>query len=345
MKELEQLVRKNILNMKPRTENKPSAKTEAHIFLDANENPYNEPYNRYPDPMQAKLKNKLSHIKRVYPDCIFLGNSSDEAVDLIYRCFAEPRQDNVVAIEPTRSLYHTYAEINDVEYRSVMLSADFQLSADSILYRCDANTKVVWLCSPNDPTGNELQREAIMAVIELFDGIVVVDEAYADFSKSPSLRQELHNLPNVIILDSFSHAWGCASLGTSMAFAHPEIIDLLNKVKYTHNISTEIQHKIYDQLSKMYEADKWRNILLMERDRLMDAFRLLPCCEKVYPTDANFFLARMTDADAIYSYLRERGILVKNVSREELCDGCLRITVGSKTENSELLSILRQINI
>ena len=343
MKDLELLLRKNILGLKPCSCARDEYKGKGDdVLLDANENPYNDPLNRYPDPMQAELKKRLSPVKRVFPECIFLGNGSDEAVDMVYRCFAEPGIDNVVAIEPTSDMYRFCADVNGVEYRTVELDGDFTLSADKVLSACDGNTKVVWLCSPNDPTGNELDRDEVLRIIDGFDGIVVVDEVYADFSKTPSLRFELHKYPNLIVLDSFSKAWGCAGVRMGMAYAQPDIISVFNRVKHPYNVSSLALETIGRQLDRKYDVDKWVNILLMERTRMIEAFKLLPTCVKVYPTDANFFLAKMTDADLIYSFLRSNGIRVRNVSKVALCGDCLRITVGSKAENSELLSLLRQ---
>lgn len=343
MRDLELLLRKNILGLKPCSCARDEYKGKGtKALLDANENPYNEPLNRYPDPMQTELKKKLSPVKRVFPECIFLGNGSDEAVDLIYRCFAEPGIDNVVAIEPASDMYRFCADVNGVEYRMVELDADFQLSADRVLSACDGNTKVVWLCSPNDPTGNDLNRDEVARVLREFDGIVVVDEVYADFSKATPLRFELHKYPNLIVLDSFSKAWGCAGVRMGMAYAQPDIISVMNRVKHPYNVSSLALETISRQLDKRYDVDKWVNILLMERGRMIEAFKLLPTCEKVYPTDANFFLAKMTDVDLIYRFLMDNGIMVRNVSKVPMCSGCLRITVGSKAENSELLSLLRQ---
>ena len=342
MKELNSLVRKNIQKLTPYScaRNEYSGKA-ATVFLDANENPYNAPYNRYPDPLQLDLKAKISRIKKVPEECIFLGNGSDEAIDLVYRCFAEPRQDNVVAIEPTYGMYKVCADINDVEYRTVRLDENFQMDAQKVLDACDSNTKVVWLCSPNNPTGNELLREEVYKVIEGFGGIVVVDEAYSDFSSQTPLRAELYKYPNVIILNTFSKAWASAGLRCGMAFAQKDIIDIFNKVKYPYNINMLTQEKIDVMLDNQYEVDHWVRILLRERDRVMDAFLLLPTCEKVYPSDANFFLARMTDATAAYEYLKDKGIIVRNRTTVTLCENCLRITIGSKTENNELLGALR----
>lgn len=343
MKDLQLLLRKNILKLKPYSCARDEYKGgNARIFLDANENPYNSPLNRYPDPMQEDLKKKISPVKRVYPECIFLGNGSDEAIDLVYRCFAEPRIDNVVAIEPTYGMYRVCADVNDVEYRTVELDENFQISAEKILSACDDKTKVIWLCSPNNPTGNNLDREEVIKVINNFEGIVVVDEAYSDFSRQQPLRQELHKYPNLIILNTFSKAWGSAAVRVGMAFAQPEIINVFNKVKYPYNVSLLAQKAISQMLDKKYEVEKWINILLMERERMIESFKLLPTCIKVYPTDANFFLAKMTDANLIYRYLMQNGIIVRNRTNITLCNECLRVTVGSKAENSELLSVLRQ---
>ncbi len=343
MKDLESLVRKNILRLQPyscaRNEYSGNA---AKVFLDANENPYNSPLNRYPDPLQRGLKAKISKIKGIRPDCIFLGNGSDEAIDLVYRCFTEPRKDNVVAIEPTYGMYKVCADINDVEYRSVTLGEGFSLSSERLLAACDANTKVIWLCSPNNPTGNELQRDEVEKVLKGFDGIVVVDEAYSDFSSLPPMRLQLGKYPNMIVLNTFSKAWACAGLRLGMAFARNEIIDIFNKVKYPYNINILTQEKVSSMIDDVYDVEKWVRILIHERDRVMEAFTQLPTCEKVYPTDANFFLAKMNDANAVYEHLKQNGIIVRNRTTVTLCEDCLRITIGSKTENNELLSVLRQ---
>ncbi len=343
MKDLRDLVRKNILNLKPYScaRNEYSGKT-ARVFLDANENPYNSPYNRYPDPLQLKLKDKISKLKRIRTDCIFLGNGSDEAIDLVYRCFTEPRIDNVVAIEPTYGMYEVCANINDVEYRKVRLGQKFTLSSNQVLAACDDRTKVIWLCSPNNPTGNELQREEIKHILISFEGIVVVDEAYSDFSSQSPLRLELDKYPNLIVLNTFSKAWACAGLRLGMAFANEKIIRLFNNIKYPYNINTLTQEKISEMLDNEYEIDKWVRILKRERDRMMQAFAILPMCEKVFPSDANFFLAKMKDANDIYEHLKHKGIIVRNRTTVTLCEDCLRITIGSETENNQLLSVLRQ---
>lgn len=343
MKSLEKLTRPNIWSLAPYSSarNEYAGKT-ARVFLDANENPYNNPLNRYPDPLQEELKEAISNLKGVSAENIFLGNGSDEAIDLPYRCFCQPGKDNVVAIEPTYGMYKVCADINDTEYRPVLLDEHFQFTAEKLLAACDEHTKLIWLCSPNNPTGNNLNREEMVKVIEQFEGIVIVDEAYSDFSRQKPLRHEIVKHPNLIVLNTMSKAWGCAAIRLGMAFASKEIIGLFNKVKYPYNINLLTQQKALETLKDKYEVERWVNMLLQERGRLMEAFRMLPICKEVYPSDANFFLARMTDAQRIYEYLVNEGIIVRNRTRIQLCQNCLRITIGTRSENSELVAALRQ---
>ena len=340
---LEKLVRPNIWSLAPYSSARNEyAGREARVFLDANENPYNQPFNRYPDPLQLELKAQIARVKGVPAECIFLGNGSDEAIDLPYRIFCQPGRDNVVAIEPTYGMYRVCADINEVEYRTVQLDGHFQITADRLLAACDSQTKLIWLCSPNNPTGNCLVREEIVKVIEGFEGIVIVDEAYSDFSAQQPLRTDLAKYPNLVVLNTMSKAWGCAAIRLGMAFASQEIIGLFNKVKYPYNVNQLTQQQALESLRDPFEVDKWVKMLLLERGRMADAFKLLPICEEVYPSDANFFLARMTDAQRIYDYLVDKGIIVRNRTRVTLCNNCLRITVGTKTENNELIAALRQ---
>jgi len=344
MKDLKQLVRPNIWSLAPYSSARDEySGKEAHVFLDANENPYNAPYNRYPDPLQRELKSELKRVKGVPEENIFLGNGSDEAIDLAYRVFCRPGIDNVVAIAPTYGMYAVCADINDVEYRTVLLDENFDFKADDLLAACDQQTKVVWICSPNNPTGNSLNRDEILSVIEHFEGIVIVDEAYIDFADQMSMRQELPSHPNLIILQTMSKAWGSAAIRLGMAFASKEIVAIYNKVKYPYNVNLLTQQQALEVLKDPYEIDKYVKILLAERTRLIQAFQDLPVCERVYKTDANFFLAKVTDANSIYNYLVDRGIIVRNRSKVQLCQDCLRITIGTRTENNELLSALRQI--
>ena len=340
---LEQLVRPNIWSLAPYSSARDEySGKEAHVFLDANENPYNGPYNRYPDPLQRELKGMLKKVKGIPEENIFLGNGSDEAIDLAYRVFCNPGRDNVVAIAPTYGMYQVCADINDIEYRTVLLDENFDFKAADLLAACDEHTKIIWLCSPNNPTGNSLNRDEILKVVEGFEGIVIVDEAYIDFAQQLSMRQELPTHPNLIILQTMSKAWGSAAIRLGMAFASKEIIAIYNKVKYPYNVNQLTQEQALEMLKDPFEVDKWVKILMAERSRLMQAFLELPICEKIYKTDANFFLAKMTDANAIYNYLVDKGVIVRNRNKVQLCQNCLRITIGNRTENNELLSALRQ---
>lgn len=343
MKDFKELLRANIMALKPYSSARDEYKgVTAEVFLDANENPYNEPYNRYPDPLQEDLKKIISPLKRVLPECIFLGNGSDEAIDLVFRIFCRPGVDNVVAIDPTYGMYEVCADINDVEYRKVSLDADFQFRADDLLAACDDSTKVIFLCSPNNPTGNNLCREEIVRVLSEFQGIVVVDEAYSDFSRQVPFRLELHKYPNLIVLNTFSKALGAAAIRLGMAFASAEIISVFNKVKYPYNVSRLTQEAAKELLSNTTKINQRVNMILEARESLMQGFALLPLCRRVYPTDANFFLAEVADADRIYEYLVKNGIIVRNRNRVSLCGNCLRITIGTAEENRRLLSALRK---
>ncbi len=343
MKPLEQLVRENIWKLAPYSSARDEySGKEAHVFLDANENPYNDPFNRYPDPLQRDLKKQLSRVKGVPEDMIFLGNGSDEAIDLAYRVFCEPGQDNVVAIAPSYGMYQVCADINNIEYRTVLLDDHYEFSADSLLAACNEYTKLIWLCSPNNPTGNSLNRDEMLRVINEFQGIVIVDEAYIDFARQLSLRPELPKHPNLIVMQTLSKAWGSAAIRLGMAFAAPEIITIYNKVKYPYNVNLLTQQQAIKIVSDPFTVDKWVKTLLSERARLIQAFQELPLCEQLFPTDANFFLARVNDANKIYDYLVDCGIIVRNRSRVQLCNNCLRITIGTRNENNELIAALRQ---
>jgi histidinol-phosphate aminotransferase len=340
---LEKLTRKNIWNLAPYScaRNEFSG-TTATVFLDANENPYGtDNLNRYPDPLQLELKKMIEKVKGIPSNYTFLGNGSDEAIDLMYRCFCEPKVDNVVAIEPTYGMYKVCADINDVEYRPVLLDENYQITAEKLLAACDKNTKVIWICSPNNPTGNDINREEIVKVLNCFEGIVVVDEAYSDFSHQRPLRFELPRYPNLVVLNTLSKAWASAAIRLGMAFASPEIIEILNKVKYPYNINLLTQQQAIKVLSDPYEVDRWIQLILQERARLMEAFSQLPVCEKVYPTNANFFLAKVTNAQQLYDYLVKQGIIVRNRTRVQLCNNCLRITIGTRSENNELIGAIR----
>ena len=343
MKDLNNLVRKNILELKAYSSARDEYKgLKANVFLDANENPYNAPINRYPDPLQQDVKKKISALKSVPVENMFLGNGSDEAIDIIFRIFCNPKCDNVVSIEPTYGMYEVCANINDVEYRKVLLDDKFDFDADSLLGACDENTKVIFVCSPNNPTGNNLRRNQIERLLVEFQGIVVIDEAYSDFSTERPFRLDLGKYPNMIVLNTFSKAWGCASIRLGMAYASAEIIQLFNKVKYPYNVNLLTQEKALEVLSDITKIHQRINAIVESRNNLIDAFSQLPICSRVYPTDANFFLAKVCDANQIYNYLIEKGIVVRNRHNITLCNDCLRITIGSNEENRLLLSALRQ---
>ena len=340
---LQELVRPNIYNLKPYSCARDEFKGEASAYLDANENPLNAPYNRYPDPLQKDLKEKVAKLKNIDPEKLFFGNGSDEPIDLIVRIFCEPGIDNIVAIDPTYGMYQVCADVNNVEYRKVLLLEDFTLDTESVLSTVDANTKVIFLCSPNNPTGNDLDMEGMKTILEKFQGIVVIDEAYIDFSTRPSFLAELDNFPNLIVLQTFSKAWGMAAIRLGMAFANPEIISFLNKVKYPYNINLLTQYFVGEEIKKLKRKNDWVDMLLAQRTRLIAEMESLPMVEKVYPTDANFVLVRVNDANATYRYLVDQSIIVRNRNNISLCLGCLRITVGTAEENALLLEALKQM--
>ena len=343
MKALKELTRPNIWDLRPYSSARDEYKgVEASVFLDANENPYNNPFNRYPDPLQRDLKDMLAPIKKVKPENIFLGNGSDEAIDLVYRAFCEPDKDNVVAIDPTYGMYKVCADVNNVDYRNVLLNADYQFSADELLASTDECTKLIFLCSPNNPTGNDLLRPEIEKVITNFEGLVILDEAYNDFSDRPSFLSELDKYPNLIVLQTFSKAMGCAAIRLGMAFASAEIISILNKIKYPYNVNLLTQQQAMETLKNYSQVEAWVKMLIKERACLEKDFAALPCTEKIYPSDANFFLAKVTDAKAIYSFLVAKGIIVRNRSSIALCKDCLRVTVGTRQENNQLIEALKQ---
>lgn len=343
MRTIEQLLRPNIRSLKPYSCARDEFKGEARVYLDANENPRNQPYNRYPDPLQVQLKEKIAHLKGVRPLQIMLGVGSDEPIDLVFRIFCEPKEDNVVAIEPTYGMYSVCAEINDVEYRRVRLNEDFSLDAEKLLNATDEHTKVVFLCSPNNPTGNLLDKGEIEKILRSFDGIIVIDEAYIDFADTPSWLSQLDQYPNLIILHTFSKAWAMASVRCGMAFASEQIITYFNKVKYPYNISLLTQQYVSERIDHREEKELWQKQILNERTRLQKELAKLPCVIKTYHSDANFILTRTIDANGIYKSLVQEGIIVRSRNTVTLCDGCLRITVGTRKENDILLEALSRM--
>ncbi len=341
--DLQRLVRGNIRNLKPYS----CARDEysggdATVFLDANESPYNAPLNRYPDPLQRELKAAVAKVKGVAERNTFLGNGSDEAIDLVYRIFCEPGRDGVVAMSPSYGMYEVCAHVNDVDYRPVPLTEGFRLSASSLLAATDERTKVIFLCSPNNPTGNSLERAEVGKVLTQFGGIVVVDEAYSDFSAVRPFRKDFLQYPNIIVLNTLSKAWAGAAIRLGMAFASEEIIELMNRVKYPYNVSLPSQRLALEALGRERQVRQWISVTLSERERLIGEVKRLKLCREVFPTDANFFLTRVAGATDIYRYLIEKGIVVRNRSNVELCHDCLRITVGTPEENNALLTALKQ---
>ena len=342
MRSLEELVRPNVWRMQPYSSARNEFQGNASVFLDANENPWNEPINRYPDPLQRQVKARLSQLKGVEPRSIFLGNGSDEAIDLVIRAFCEPKADNIVTITPSYGMYEVAAETNDVECRKVALDERFDLDVATLWAAVDAHTKVIYLCSPNNPSGNSLNREAIYQLLRGFEGLVVVDEAYIDFSAQPSFLAELSQYPNLIVLQTFSKAWGAAAIRLGMAFAAPAIIEVLNKIKYPYNVSLLVQNKALELMENEAEMRQEVKAILAERVRMAKLLSEAPFGFEVFPSDANFLLVRVGDADRLYKALVDRGIIVRNRNRVLKCQGCLRITIGLPAENDLLLHALSE---
>lgn len=336
------LLRKNIQNLKPYSSARDEYTGDAMVFLDANENPFNEPYNRYPDPLQKELKLKISALKNVPAEQIFLGNGSDEPIDLLIRAFCEPGIDNIITINPTYGMYQVAADTNNVEVIKVSLTADFELQPKQILQAVNGNTKLIFLCSPNNPSGNCLNRESMLKIIQNFAGLVIVDEAYIDFAPGKSFLPELDKYPNLVILQTFSKAWGMAGIRLGMAFAASKIIQVLNKIKYPYNLNILTQQKALELLENKKQVDIWIKMLIDEREKMTKYLTKLPFVTKIYPSDANFLLVEMTNARNIYNYLVENGIIVRDRSKIHLCENSLRITIGTMDEDNVLLQALKE---
>lgn len=339
-------LRPNIRSLVPYSSARDEFKGEAQVFLDANENSLGSPltrwYNRYPDPHQWKVKEALSKIKGIPPQHIFLGNGSDECIDILYRAFCNPGKDNVIINPPTYGMYEVSANINDVEVRRATLLDDFQLDLVHLENLIDEYTKIIWICSPNNPTANSINRQDVEIVLNNFPGLVVVDEAYINFSRHRSFIQELADYPNLIVLQTMSKAWGLAGLRLGMAFASEAIIDVYNKVKPPYNISQASQELALKALEETGQVNDMIRSLVAMREQLAPALAQLPVVRKVYPSDANFLLVKVTDARAIYDYLLRDGIVVRDRSKVVLCEDCLRVTVGTEKENGDLIEALRQ---
>lgn len=346
MRPLDELIRPNIAALEPYSSARDEYKgKEAHVFLDANENPYDTGYNRYPDPLQRDLKEKICSIKGATPANLFLGNGSDEAIDLMFRVFCRPGIDNVVAMEPSYGMYKVCANVNDIEYRAVRTNAQFQPEIDAMLAAADANTKLMFFCSPNNPSGNLVERALLERALKEFQGIVIIDEAYIDFASEPSFVRQLDSYPNLVVLQTFSKAWGLAGIRLGMAFAQPEIINVMNKVKYPYNVNQLTQDRASAMLDDYQKIREWTESILKERARMETLVSALPYCTQVLPSDANFILARMPEATKIYNYLVDNGIIVRNRSRIALCQDSLRITIGTSQENDQLIECLKKYNL
>ena len=339
------LLRENIKNLTPYSSARGEYKGEANVFLDANENAFGSPleqqYNRYPDPLQYKVKMRLSEIKGVPARNIFLGNGSDEAIDILFRCFCNPGVDNVILVPPTYGMYEVSANINDVKIKKVPLTDEFQLNLDGIAEAIDEHTKLIFICSPNNPTGNSMHRDDIQTLLANFNGIVVVDEAYINFSRQKTFIQELTEYANLVVLQTLSKAWGLAGLRVGMAFASEEIIEVMNKVKPPYNINEASQELAFSALQNVEQVNAWIKEILVQRDKLVLELKLMDFVLDIYPSDANFILVKTTDPKGIYNFLVQKGIIVRDRSKVDLCEGCLRITVGTPDENILLLQTLK----
>jgi histidinol-phosphate aminotransferase len=344
---LDSLVRNNIKKMTAYSSARHEFSGSASIFLDANENAFGSPlpdnFNRYPDPLQMQVKEKLSKIKGVPPENIFLGNGSDEAIDLLYRIFCEPARDNVIIFPPTYGMYEVCAEMNDVNVKKINLTKDYQVDIDTIEKTIDAFTKLIFICSPNNPTGNSINRADIDIILNNFDGIVVIDEAYINYAKQKTFITELTEYPNLVVMQTLSKAWGLAGLRLGMAFASKPIIDLMNKVKYPYNINTATQLLALEALENINWVNEHITTTIVEREKLKTELLSFSFTEKIYPSDANFLLAKMKNAKKIYEELCEKGIIVRDRSKVILCEDSLRITIGTPDENKQLLEALNNL--
>ncbi|HEY0896243.1 MAG TPA: histidinol-phosphate transaminase [Sphingobacteriaceae bacterium] len=345
MFELSKILRENIRDLVPYSSARDEFQGDASVFLDANENSFGSPlaaaYNRYPDPLAGALKKRISEIKGVPPRNIFLGNGSDEAIDILFRAFCRPGIDNVLIVPPTYGMYEVSARINDVTVKKVHLTPEFQLDMEGIAETIDSNTRLIFICSPNNPTGNSMNREDVETIIANFDGLVVVDEAYINYSRQKTFIQELTEYANLVVLQTFSKAWGLAGLRLGTAFASEEIIEVFNKVKPPYNVNEASQALALEALQHVEQVNNWIRQTVAERDNLVREFAGIPAITRIYPSDANFLLVRTTDPAGIYRHLVDRGIIVRDRSKVELCEGSLRITVGTPEENQLLISALK----
>jgi len=344
--DLNNLVRKNVLDLKPYASARDEFKDfEAEmVFLDANENPFDNGVNRYPDPQQRSLKTILAEQKNVAEENILLGNGSDEVLDLIYRVFCDPGIDNIITLPPTYGMYNVLAETNDVDNRKVLLTEGFEPDTDEILARVDDQTKLLFICSPNNPTGNSFEASKIETLLLKFEGIVVIDEAYIDFSNANSWLNRLHEFPNLIVTQTLSKAYGLAGIRLGICYASKDIIDILKKIKPPYNVNELTQNRAKQRLSAQDRVTQEVIKIIEERETLLESLENIPFILKIYPTDANFILVKVDDANKRYDQLIANGIVIRNRSSQPLCENTLRFTVGNPEENKKLITVLIELN-
>lgn len=335
------ILRKNILDMEAYSAARDLVAKGNYIFLDANENPYGT-WNRYPDPMQRDPKKMLAAIKSVTPDNMVMGNGSDEILDLLYRISCNPKQDNVIAISPSYGMYYTLANLNDVEFREVLLDDDFEFKPEDLLARVDSNTKMILLCSPNNPTGKAFDPQKILEIVKKFPGLVVVDEAYNDFADTESLIPYIAQYDNLVVSQTFSKAWGLASIRAGIGYMSKELAAIVNKVKMPYNMDGFTQKIIVERLADIDSFDKTVKLLISERDRLMEEFSKIDCIEKVFPSDANFFMIRTPRHAELMKYMIQNGIILRSRHSMAKCQNCIRITVGTPEQNDMLIKLMKQ---
>jgi histidinol-phosphate aminotransferase len=340
---LDSLVRDNVKVLKPYSSARDEFEdfdTADMIFLDANENPFNNGVNRYPDPQQASVKSILAKQNKVNPNQMLLGNGSDEVLDLIFRAFCEPKVDNVITLPPTYGMYGVLANINAVENREVLLSTDFQPQIEKIFKAIDDNTKMIFLCSPNNPTGNSFSEESVMTLLEHFNGLIVIDEAYIDFSEKESWLKKIDQYPNLIITQTLSKAYGLAGIRLGICYASAEIISVLNKIKPPYNVNELTQRRALERLDNTNTINSEITAIIKQRSELLKVLLDVKYVEKIYPTEANFILIKVDDANKRYDDLIAKGIVIRNRTTQPLCENCLRLTIGTEEENKKLIEAL-----
>ncbi|HTG56695.1 MAG TPA: histidinol-phosphate transaminase [Niabella sp.] len=353
---LDYLIRDNIKNLAPYTTARHEFTGEASVMLDANENALGSPVtldignlheslNRYPDPLQLSFKQRISEIKGVPVENIFAGNGSDEAIDVLMRIFCEPGVDNIITLPPTYGMYNVCAAINNIKVKEVPLNNDYQMDIQAIADAIDDFTKIIFICSPNNPTGNSITRQDIEIILNNFDGIVVIDEAYINYARQKTFVQQLMDYPNLVVMQTLSKAWGLAALRLGLAFGSKEIINLMNNVKYPYNINEATQQLALQALAHVEQVNQWTKTTIEQRSWLENELVKIPLTEKIFPSDANFLLVKITDAHNVFSYLQSKGIIVRNRNTTKGCEGCLRITVGTAAENEALIEALKNYTV